>query len=229
MKLCTRRTFSFVLPCRGTTRQFLCEVSPNLVIFQKQKFVTRTFLFLVDNVFVRFYIHVEYIPNIHDPEMMLVRHDQQVPSISSTWEPYSASFQPFSCHLRISTRIILVFDEHTDIPSPSFNRTSSNCLSHICPASGCPYNFPFKKKKKPGPECLTKFWATCVVEDVTTYLGHSDFKTLSNLGASSTCIWVYADTSSAACPPRSGSLSMTSVTFTAVVCDTDEPCSVKTP
>ena len=41
------------------------------------------------------YIHVECIPNIHDREMMLVRQGPQVPSISSTWEPLSAVFQPF--------------------------------------------------------------------------------------------------------------------------------------
>ena len=35
-------------------------------------------------------------------------------------------------------------------------------------------------------------------------------------------------TASPACPAQSGSLAMTSVTFAAVICDADEPCSVKT-
>ena len=57
------------------------------------------------------------IPSIHDPEMKLVRHDQRFSSISSTWEPYSASFQPFSCRPRIPIKIIHVFGEQIDIPN----------------------------------------------------------------------------------------------------------------
>ena len=58
--------------------------------------------------------------------------------------------------------------------------------------------------------------------------GHSDFGILSNLGASSILTWVKADTASAACRAQSGSLAMTSLTFAAVICEVDDPCSVNT-
>ena len=38
--------------------------------------------------------------------------------------------------------------------------------------------------------------------------------------------WVLADTASAACPAQFGSLEMISMTFAAVICDADDPCSV---
>ena len=56
--------------------------------------------------------------------------------------------------------------------------------------------------------------------------GHSDFGISSNLGAPFNFIRVYADPASAACPSQSGSLAI--ITFAAVICDADEPCSVKT-
>ena len=58
--------------------------------------------------------------------------------------------------------------------------------------------------------------------------GHCDFGILSNLGASSIFTWVKADTASAACRARPGSLDMIPMTFTAVICDADDPCSVNT-
>ena len=58
--------------------------------------------------------------------------------------------------------------------------------------------------------------------------GHSDFENLSNFGTSSIRSWVQADTASAACPAESGNLAVTSITFAAVICDADEPCSVNT-
>ena len=79
--------------------------------------------------------------------MMLVLEDQQVSSISSTWEPCSAFFQPFWCHPRKPTNTILVFGGQTDIlnlvlfPIQVPNSTSSNCLSDKRPAGGCPYKF----------------------------------------------------------------------------------------
>ena len=39
---------------------------------------------------------------------------------------------------------------------------------------------------------------------------------------------MYADTTSAACPAHPGSLEMISITFAAVICDADDPCSVNT-
>ena len=58
--------------------------------------------------------------------------------------------------------------------------------------------------------------------------GHSDLGIFSNFGASSMFTWVTADTASAACPDHPGSLDIISMTFAAVICDADEPCSVNT-
>ena len=58
--------------------------------------------------------------------------------------------------------------------------------------------------------------------------GHSDFGIFSDVGPSSILTLVCADTASAACPAHPGSLAMTSINFTAVICDADEPCSVNT-
>ena len=49
-----------------------------------------------------------------------------------------------------------------------------------------------------------------------------------NFGAASILTWVYADTASAACPAHLGSLDMISMTFAAVICDADDPCSLNT-
>ena len=58
--------------------------------------------------------------------------------------------------------------------------------------------------------------------------GHFAFEIFNNLGAFSIFNWVQADTASAACPTQPGSLEMISMTFAAVICDADDPCSVNT-
>ena len=58
--------------------------------------------------------------------------------------------------------------------------------------------------------------------------GHSDFGIFNNFGVSSIWTWVFADTASAACPAHPGSLDMISMTFAAVICDADDPCSANT-
>ena len=58
--------------------------------------------------------------------------------------------------------------------------------------------------------------------------GHSDFGFFNNVGASSILTWVYAETASAACPAYPGCLDIMSMTYAAVICDADEPCSVNT-
>ena len=58
--------------------------------------------------------------------------------------------------------------------------------------------------------------------------GHSDLGFFSNFGASSIFTWEQADTASAACPAQPSSLEMISMTFAAVICDADDPCSVNT-
>ena len=63
--------------------------------------------------------------------------------------------------------------------------------------------------------------AICVLKDESKYL-------VNNVGASSILTWVYADTASAACLAHPGCLEIMSMTFAAVICDADDPCSVNT-
>ena len=56
--------------------------------------------------------------------------------------------------------------------------------------------------------------------------GYSDFGIFNNVGASSILTWVSADTASAAGPAHPGGLDIMSMTFAAVICDADDPCSV---
>ena len=59
--------------------------------------------------------------------------------------------------------------------------------------------------------------------------GHSDSGILNNFGSILHLdLSVKETTASAACPAHPGSLIKISMTFSAVICDADEPCSVNT-
>ena len=62
----------------------------------------------------------------------------------------------------------------------------------------------------------------------TQISGHSDFGFFNSDGASSILTWVWADIASAACPAHPGSRDKIHMTFAAVICDADDPCSVNT-
>ena len=172
-----------------------------------------------------------YIPNIRDQEMW-VHQDQRFSSISSTREPNAASFQSFWGHPRVPTSIILVSDtpkRHCQFGTFSNlgpNGTSSNCLSHERPASGCPYKFRSRRTTESSMSAQDS-GHPCRGRRIHKS-GLSDFGFLSNLGASSSFTCVYTDTASAACPSQSGNLAITSISFAAVIWDADEPCSEKT-
>ena len=109
---------------------------------------------------------------------------------------------------------------------PSSSKACSNCLTHSNPAEGCPYRF--RSRSATGSSTVTHdLGHLCRGSRIQTS-GHSDFQILSNVGASSNFTWVSADTASAAGPPQPDNLAITSMIFAAVICDADEPCSVKT-
>ena len=58
--------------------------------------------------------------------------------------------------------------------------------------------------------------------------GHSDLGIFQKFGASSIFTIGYKQILASACPAQPGSLDMISMTFAAVICDADEPCSVNT-
>ena len=205
-----------------------------MVVFQflPRKFVIQTwfcncpqYLRLFGNVF-------EYIPSIHDQGKMLVLPNQLLYWVISTSEQYFVSFQPILCHPH-SHIIITLFDGvRISISNwkPSPNRTSigfsQNCLSHNIPARGWPYKF--RSRGTTGSSILDHDVGQLCRGRRIQMSGHSDLGIFNNFEASSIFAWVQADTASAACPAQPGSLKVISVTFAAVICDADDPCSVNT-
>ena len=106
--------------------------------------------------------------------MMSVLQDQPVSSISSTWDSDSAFFQTFLCHPRIPTSVILVFDDKIDIPNSLLfpvqvpKELPQTVLPTIIRQVGD--HAEFVQEEPVDLQCLTKILATCVVEDVSTYL-----------------------------------------------------------
>ena len=160
------------------------------------------------------YIHAECIPSIHDQEMNLAHQDQPVASISSTWESYSASFQSIYNRPRIPIRIILLFDEQIDL--------HNSVLLPIQVPTELPRTvFPTRSLR------VTMISAIYVVEDVSRY---PDTLTLES--------WVMQERLPflLECKLKlrrllvmhKSSLAITSITFAAVICEADEPCSVNT-
>ena len=86
----------------------------------------------------------------------------------------------------------------------------------------------FAQEERLGLPYWTMILAICVLVDESKCLDIPILEFSSSFGASSIFTWVLADTASAACPAHHGSLDMISMTFAAVICDADDPCSVNT-
>ena len=86
----------------------------------------------------------------------------------------------------------------------------------------------FVQEEQRDPQCIPTTSAIYVLEDVSIHPDILILRILSSFWASSILTWVYADIASAACPSRSGTRAITSITFAAVIRDADEPCSVHT-
>ena len=163
---------------------------------------------------------------------MFARPDRFLSYVLSTLGQFFVSSQPVLCRAHTQTRIVLFHDLRISTPNLEL---FPNCvlkeLSRIAfPIIVLPEDdrTDFAQEERLDLPCWTMIWAICVLVDVSKYPGHSDFGIFNNDGASSFLTWVKADTASAACPVHPGSLDMTSVTFAAVICDADEPCSVNT-
>ena len=77
-------------------------------------------------------------------------------------------------------------------------------------------------------QCCAMLVATCDVGDVSKYLDIQTWEVSAVLERPPFLSWVLADTASIGCPAHSGKLAKTSRIFAAVICDSDEPCSVNT-
>ena len=108
---------------------------------------------------------------------------------------------------------------------PSPNRTSSTCLSHNNPAHGCPQKF--RPRGTTGSSiCAQDFGRLCRGTRIHT-CGHSNLRMLEQSGSILHLLpWCMLTRRQLFCPSQSGSLSLTSIHFAAVICDADEPCSV---
>ena len=69
----------------------------------QRKCVNQTSSYTVQLLLHSVSIHAECIPSIRGQEMMCVRYQYQLLSISCTWETYSASLHQFRCHPHIPT------------------------------------------------------------------------------------------------------------------------------
>ena len=140
-------------------------------------------------------------------------------------ETYSAFFQPSKNHPRSQIRMILVFDERTDVS----NRVLSPVLvpielpQTVFPTRGQQVGdrASFVREEALDLQCLTMTLAICVVDDVSTCQGILTLDVEAILEQQ-------ADAASDACPGQPGGLAMTSISSAAVICDADEPCSVDT-
>ena len=109
---------------------------------------------------------------------------------------------------------------------PCFNRIFSNCHSHNSPAKGWPYRF--LSRRTSGSSILDHDLGHLCRGRRIQMSGQSDLGIFNNFEASSIFTWENEDTAPAACPAHPGSLDMISMTFAAVICDADDPCSVNT-
>ena len=93
----SQRMFEHVLPYRRNTQPFSREVFShpgNFSVAPAEKRDSNIFI-SSSKKFARFTVTLSASNKIRDQEMKLVRQNQRLSSISSTWEPYSASFQAF--------------------------------------------------------------------------------------------------------------------------------------
>ena len=86
----------------------------------------------------------------------------------------------------------------------------------------------FAQEERLGLPYWTMIFAICVVVDESKCLDNSisEYSIILEHLPFFTC--VQGDTAPAACPAHPGSLDMISMTFAAVICDADDPCSVFT-
>ena len=152
--------------------------------------------------------------------------------VLSTSDQCFVSFQPIWCHPHTRIRIILFHGARISIPNwkPSPNRISIGFFQISFSITVLPKDdhTDFIEEERPGLPYWTMILATCVVVDESKCLDIPILEIFNNFGASPILTWVLAETASAACPAQPGSLDMISMTFAAVICDADDPCSVNT-
>ena len=205
---------------------------PSMVIFQLLllKFWIQTWLCNCQQYLCLFHIVFQCIPSFHDQENV---GSPKSTSLLSTFHIGSMfCFFPIKCHPHTQIRITLFHDEQGDIPNLEFSPSHVSIrFSQIAfPTTVLPQDdrTDSAQEEHLGLPFWTMIWAICVVVDESKMSGHYDFGIFNDCGASFILTRVSADTASAACPAQPDSLEMISMTFAAVICDADDPCSVNT-
>ena len=142
-------------------------------------------------------------------------------------------FRPFWCHPHRPIRITLVFFHRISILNLVLfpNQFLSMLFFQIVFPTrvlGVGVRTSFVQEEQQDLQCTPMTSDIYVLEVVSIHPDIPISEFLSSFWASFIFTWVYADIASAACPSQSGSRAITSITFAAVVCDADEPCSVRT-
>ena len=219
-------------PYRRTTKRFEDSLRMEAFLFPPRKFAFQTWFCSCEQYLCLFHIVFEYTPGIHDLGKMLVLPNQLLYGVLSTSEQCFHSFQPILCHPQIQTRITLFHGLRISILNVklSHNRTSKGFFQIPFPITVLPKDdyTDFAQEERLGLPYWTMIWAICVVVDESKCLDIPiwEFSIILVHLLILTC--VKEDTASAACPAQPGSLEMISMTFAAVICDAEDPCSVNT-
>ena len=208
------------------------ENSQSMVVLQllPRKFAIRTWFCNGPQYLCLFHMVFECITSIHDQRKMLVLPNQLLCWVLSTSDQGFVSFQPMWCHPHTLIRLILfhgVRIKHSQFETfsqPYFNRFSQIAFPIEVLAKGWPYRF--RSRGTTGSSILDHDYGHLCRGRRIQMSGHSDLWIFSNFRASSIFTWVLADTPSASCPSQPGNLNMISLTFAAVICDADDPCSL---
>ena len=209
------------------------RIFPSMVFFQLflRKFWIQTWFCICLQFLCFFHIVFECTPNVHEQGMMFVLPNQLLYWVLSTSDQCFVSFQPILCRPHTHIRIVLsrLTNKHSQFETfsqPYFNRTFSNYLSHKSRARQSPYRF--RPRGTTGSSILDHDFDHLCRGRRIQMSGHSYFGIFKNCGESSIFTWEKADTASADCPAQPGSLDMISMTFAAVICEADDPCSLNT-
>ena len=136
----------------------------------------------------------------------------------------------FVCHPHTQIRITLFHGVRRDIPNLEPSPTSIGVSQIAFPIIVLPKDdrTDFVQEERLGLPYWTMILAICVVVDESKCLDIPIWEFTILMVHLPFLTWVSEDTASAACPAHPGSLDIISITFAAVICDADDPCSVNT-
>ena len=175
----------------------------------------------IDRTFVRLTFTLSASPSVRDQEMKFVGQDQCFFINFFHMGAIFCFFPTIKCHPRIPTRIFIVFDEHINILNSVLLpiQAPAELPRTVFPTGGLQVvdRTDFVQEGTNGSSMFDHDFSHFVSWKTYPKRWTFRFGNFSNFAASSNLTCVHA---------QSGSLAMASITFAAVTCDADEPCSV---